>query len=234
MILKILIIKLGYSETLVDEVGRIPSLGDVLRTTPILRALKEKYKDSHITWLVSEHAEPLLRGNKFIDKVLIWDDFVPFQLMKEKFDILMNLEKILGVAALSDMVDGWMRYGFRFDSIKGSYHAYERGLNCIEYLEKKSKSSNSKDYWQKILIEMFGVERKGQEYIIGYEPNTTEIHDIGLNYNVGSKWPTKGMSIEKWKEIEKGLIDLGFTVSWQEGLKDYNGLGKFLQADNND
>jgi len=38
---KILIIKLGYSETLDPEIGRVPSLGDVLRTTPILHALRE-------------------------------------------------------------------------------------------------------------------------------------------------------------------------------------------------
>ena len=42
---KILIIKLGYSETLDQEIGRIPSLGDILRTTPILWALKEKYPE---------------------------------------------------------------------------------------------------------------------------------------------------------------------------------------------
>ena len=33
---KVLIIKLGYSETLDPEIGRVPSLGDVMRTTVIL------------------------------------------------------------------------------------------------------------------------------------------------------------------------------------------------------
>ena len=56
---KIIIIKLGYSETLDSEITKIPSLGDVLRTTPILWALKEKYPDSHISWLVDRQAEPL-------------------------------------------------------------------------------------------------------------------------------------------------------------------------------
>ena len=222
MALKVLIIKLGYSETLDKEIGRIPSLGDVLRSTPILWALKEKYPDSHITWLVAENAEQLLHGNKFIDRILMWDAFVPFQLMREKFDILINLEKIPGVAALSDMIDGWTRYGFRFDSIKGSYHAYERGLNFIDYIDRKQKSHDSKDFWQKVLIEMIGVEWKGQEYIIGYEPKTTETYDVGLNYNVGSKWPTKAMPMARWKEIEKAILGLGYTVSWQQGLKDLN------------
>ena len=97
---KILIIKLGYSETLDHEIGRVPSLGDIVRTTPILWALKEKYPSSHITWLVSLDAEPLLDKNEMIDRVLIWDEFVPFQLMREKFDILINLEKIPGVCLI--------------------------------------------------------------------------------------------------------------------------------------
>ena len=213
---KILIFKLGYSETLDPEIGKVPSLGDVLRTTPILWALKEKYPDAHITWLVSEHAEPLLHRNQLIDRLLIWDSFVPFQLMKEKFDVLINLEKIPGVCALSDMIDAWVKYGFRFDSLSGSYLAYEKGLDFISYIEGKH-SDKGKGYWQQVLIEMLGVKWKGQEYIIGYKPESEVNYDIGLNFEVGSKWPVKGMPMELWQELEKGLLAQGYTVSWQKG-----------------
>src|SRR3972149_1053907 len=217
---KILIIKLGYSETLDQDIGRVPSLGDVLRTTPILWALKEKYPNSHITWLVSEEADPLLKGDKFIDRLLPWDMFVPFQIMREKFDILINLEKIAGVCALSDMIDAWVKYGFRFDSVKGTYHAYEKGLNFISYIEEKKKAKESTHFWQKILIEMLSVEWKEQEYTLGYKPKTEEIYDVGLNYKVGSKWPTKAMPMKKWEEAEKKLLSLDYKVSWQQGLND--------------
>jgi heptosyltransferase-2 len=217
---KILIIKLGYSETLDAEIGKTPSLGDVLRTTPILWALKEKHADSHITWLVSEQAEPLLHGNRFIDRILVWDEFVPFQLMREKFDVLINLEKISGVAALSDIIDAWTKYGFRFEGIDGNYHAYERGLTFIDYIEEKRKTNRAKDFWQKVLIEMIGVEWKAQEYIMGYEPKTDVIYDVGLNYKVGSKWPTKSMSEDNWRIIGNKLISAGFKISWQQGLED--------------
>jgi heptosyltransferase-2 len=216
---KILIMKLGYSETLDSEIARIPSLGDVLRTTPILWALKEKYPDSRITWLVDRQAEPLLRGNHLIDRLLIWDEFVPFQLMKERFDVLINLEKIAGVCALSDMIDAWVKYGFRFDGINGTYHAYERGLDFIDYIKKKH-TGKSRDCWQKILIQMMGAEWKAQEYIIGYKPQQGKIFDAGLNYIVGSKWPHKAMPVEKWKELEKKLVGNGYKVSWQQGVDD--------------
>lgn len=217
---KVLIIKLGYSETLDSEIGKVPSIGDVLRTTPVLWALKEKYPDSHITWLVSEGAEPLLDKNQFIDRILIWDEFVPFQLMREKFDVVVNFEKIPGVAALADMIDAWTKYGFRFESLHGTFHGYERGLNFIDYIEEKKKSNKARDYWQKVLIEMLGAEWREQDYIIGYKPTTEEVYDVGLNFQVGSKWPTKGLPMEKWQELERMLVSRGYAVSWQQGLKD--------------
>ncbi len=230
MELKILIIKLGYSETLDQEIGRVPSLGDVVRTTPILWALKEKYPDSHITWLVSQEAEPLLNGNSVVDRLLLWDEFVAFQLMREKFDVLINLEKIPGVCALSDMIDAWVKYGFRFESIDGTYHAYEKGLNFIEYIRDKKNRKKRKDYWQQVLIEMLGVEWRGQEYIMGYEPKSKEVYDIGFNYNVGTKWKTKAMPPEKWKELGERLSGEGYNVSWQKGLKDLYGYMAWINS----
>ena len=216
--MKILIIKLGYSETLDSEIGRIPSLGDVLRTTPILYALKNKYHDSDISWLVSEEAHPLLEGNKYLNRILIWDNFVPFQLLKEKFDILINLEKIPGVCAIADMIDAWVKYGFRFDSQTGYYSAYEKGLDFINYIDNKNNDNKVGDFWQKVLIEMFGEKWDKQEYILGYKPKTVPIYSIGLNYKTGSKWLTKAMPIDKWKDVEAMLLKNGFSVSWQEGL----------------
>lgn len=220
---KVLIIKLGFSETLDQEIGKVPSLGDVLRTTPILWAIKEKHPDAHITWLVTSNAEPLLQGNPLIDRILVWDEFVPFQLMREKFDILINLEKIGGVCALADMIDAWTKYGFRFESVSGLYQGYEKGLDFMSYIENK-KTYAAKGYWQQVLIEMMGATWKGQPYVIGYQPKTVEQYDIGFNYEVGSKWPVKGMSSELWRKLERDFTEMGYTVSWQEGkgnLNDY-------------
>ena len=218
--MKILIIKLGYSETLDSEIGKIPSLGDVLRTTPILSALKDKYPDSYITWLVSEEAYPLLNNNEYLDRILIWDNFVPFQLLKERFDILINLEKIPGVCAIADMVDAWVKYGFRFDSQAGTYSAYEKGLGFLNYIQNKNSEKKTNDYWQKVLIEMIGEKWTGQEYVLGYKPKTTVIYDIGLNYKSGSKWLTKAMPMDKWNELESLLLRENYKISWQEGLND--------------
>ncbi len=215
---KIIIIKLGLSETLDSEIGRFPSLGDVVRTTPILYALKEKYPNSDITWVVSEKAAPLLNNNPYINRILVWDEFLGFQLMQEKFDVLINLEKIAGLCALSSMMDAWNKYGFRFDSVAGAYHAYERGQSFISYLEAKQFKNGKPDCWQKVLIEMLGVKWKEQEYILGYKPKSKVKYNFGFNWKVGDKWPEKALPIETWKKLETLFINSGYSVSWQKGL----------------
>jgi heptosyltransferase-2 len=216
--IKILIIKLGYSETLDSEIGRVVSLGDVLRTTPILSALKEKYKDAHITWLTSEKAEPLLHHNHYIDRLLIWDAFVPFQLQMEKFDLLINLEKIPGVCALSDTIDAWNKHGFRFNSETGHYDGYEQGLEIVDYINQKEIGKVFQDCWQKSLIELLGLKWNKQNYLLGYKPTTQELFDVGLNFEVGTKWPQKAMPMQKWQDLAKLLERDNLSYSWQKGL----------------
>lgn len=220
--MKILIIKLGYSETLDSEIGNIVSLGDVLRTTPLLEALKQKYENSSITWLVTEKAAPLLVGNYLIDRVLVVDEFTPFQLMREQYDIVINLEKNSGVCALADSINAWAHYGFRFDVVSGRYHAYEKGEEFLEYINNKNVSNHVS--WQQNLIQMLGLEWKEQKYSLGYQPATSPQYDVGLNYLVGSKWPTKKMPHEKWELIANLLEKNNINISWQQGennLYDY-------------
>ena len=216
--IKILIIKLGYSETLDAEIGRHVSLGDVLRTTPILSPLKEKYKNSHITWLVSKEAEPLVHSNDYIDRVLIWNEFVGYQLLAEKFDLVINLEKVPGICALSDRIEAWNKYGFRFNSEIGNFDGYEQGQEFIDYINQKSIGTNSVNCWQKSLIELLGLKWDNQNYILGYIPKNKEIYDVGLNFQVGKKWPEKAMPMEKWETLAENLNKYNIHTSWQEGL----------------
>lgn len=212
---KILIIKLGYSETLDKEEGKIISLGDILRTTPILEAIKEKYCVSQVTFLTDIKAKALIQNNPYIDRLLVWDEFMGFLLQREKYDIVINLEKHPGICALTDMIDAWQKYGFRLVTQTGHVDEYNQEISFIEYINNKEIK---KDYWQKILIEHLGLEWKKQKYSLGYTPQSREVFDIGLNYQVGTKWPTKAMSKDKWNELYEKLTKLGYRVTWQEGL----------------
>jgi len=211
---KVLIIKLGYSETLDPEISNYCSLGDVLRSTVILH----RFKDSHVTWLVDEKAYPLLKGNPYIDNILIYNLTSVLQLQSERFDIVINLEKVPGICALCDSVSAWKRYGFRFDPIKGKTEAYNGSEEIFKtYTNVQSKKQANK-FWQEVLYEMIDEKWGGEEYILGYKSTSKVSCDIGLNYKAGSKWPNKAWPMDKWKQLYERLISRKYTVSWQKGL----------------
>lgn len=227
---KVLIIKLGYSETLDPEIGVVPSLGDVVRTTPLLTSIKQIYPDSHVTWLTDSKAAPLLDGIPQIDRLLVWDSFVPYQITYEEFDVLINLEKVPGICAIADQIQAWQKFGFRFDRRAGTFMAYAGGeeafLLCVD---SRSKRENPKP-WQQVLVEMIGGTWSEQPYILPAILHAETEYDVGLNYLVGSKWPDKAWPIQNWEELAGALQNKGLTISWQEGKNDLKEYMKWISS----
>lgn len=212
---KVLVIKLGYSETLDSEISTTTSLGDVLRTTVVLH----QFKNDDVTWLVDKKAYPLLENNPYIKRVLIYDLSSVLQLQSERYDTIINFEKVPGICALADSINAWRRFGFRFDETRGEAQSYD-GAEIVHKICTNAdlKKSNKKN-WQQFLIEMVGGKWEGQEYILGYSPKSEVRFDIGLNWAVGSKWPNKAWPKTYWETLER-LIKKGYSYSWQQGLED--------------
>jgi lipopolysaccharide heptosyltransferase II len=77
-------------------------IGDVVFTTPLIRALRRRYPSSHITYLVEPAAEPVVRGNPHLNSVLVLpkraglarirDDLaMALRLRRERFDVALDL-----------------------------------------------------------------------------------------------------------------------------------------------
>src|SRR5580704_1799248 len=49
------------------------ALGDIVHSLPVLTALRRRYPQAHITWIVNRSYEPLLRGHPDLDATLIFD-----------------------------------------------------------------------------------------------------------------------------------------------------------------
>ena len=210
---KIVIIKLGYSETIDAGISKVTSLGDVLRTTVILYP----FADDHVTWLVDDAAYPLLEGNPYINRILPYNLDSVLQLQRERFDTVINLEKVPGICALADSIEAWRRYGFRFNAAMGEAEAYdgcEKVFSLCKSMDLKRAHCNS---WQESLLQVVGARWAGQEYILGYQPKTTEMFDVGLNWAVGSKWPNKAWPAERWDEL-KGLLAENYSYCMQQGM----------------
>src|SRR5262245_21159753 len=49
------------------------ALGDIVHSLPVLTALRRRYPDAHLTWVVSKNYERLLAGHPDLDVVLPWE-----------------------------------------------------------------------------------------------------------------------------------------------------------------
>lgn len=210
---KILIIKLGYTEIL-DKVedSRVVSLGDVLRTTPLLYA----YKEDYVTWVTSEEAFPLLADNPLISRLLHFDLINSLQLLSEEFDVVINLEKVPGICAWADKIRARkIRYGFTFNSQTGNSEALDKAYEVLAVSFNPKYKKENKRTFQELLFEMVEKKFNGEECILGYKPTTPEIYDLGFNIFVGKKWPSKAWPIENWDRLQE-ILKQDFSITRQD------------------
>ncbi len=222
---KVLIIKLGHSETIDSGINSVPSFGDVLRTTVILYP----FVNDHVTWLVDEQAYPLLEGNPYIQRILPFNLISVLQLQRERFDTIINLEKVPGLCALADSISAWRRYGFRFDEVKGEAEAYDGCEKVVSLCKDGDFKRTYKGSWQESLLQIVGAQWEGQEYVLGYHPTSSEQFDVGLNWAVGAKWANKSWPVKRWDEL-KLLLTGKQSFSTQEGMDDLRGYMDWINS----
>ena len=216
--MKVLIIKLGYSETLDPEIGTFPSLGDIMRTTVILNC----FEYDHVTWLTDKSAYPLLKDNPLINRLLFLDMFSVMQLQEERFDVVINLEKVPGMCALANKINAWSKRGFRLDPEFGEAQAFDGSQEALRVYTNFDVKRKAEKTWQEVLFDMIGKEWHGEGYVLGYKPQSAPESDVGLNYQIGKKWPSKAW--HGWDDLYRVLKEKGLYVSWQAGqnnLTDY-------------
>lgn len=84
---------------------RIGAIGDVIMTTALVRAVRKRYPDAKISYLVGKTSAQVLEGNKNVDEIITFDDEIMFkkqifkvlglirQIRKKKFDTALTLDK---------------------------------------------------------------------------------------------------------------------------------------------
>jgi heptosyltransferase II len=222
---KILIIKLGYSETLLPIVRQTCSLGDVFRTTPVLHL----FRNDHVTWLTDEAALPLLEGNPYIHRLLPFDMLSVLQLEGERFDKVINLEKVPGVCALVNRINAWSKYGFRFDEETGMAQAFEHAHEALALATIEDVKRLNNKPWLEILFEVLGARWKGESSVLGYKPKSPARYDLGFNAHVGKLVPHKAWPTEYWDQLEK-LLGGRFTCTRQQHLNDLRGYMEWINS----
>lgn len=204
---RILIIKLG-------------AIGDALRTTPILPAIRNKSPGSYITWLTDEKSYPILEDNNQIDRLLTLNLENSLRLQAERFDLLISLDKDVSAISLASLTKADEKLGF---GLADNGSIYPLNLES-EYIFRMGFSDRLKFYenqktYQQLIFEALRLDSKYGEYLLHIPQNYIDYGKdfmerlgvkkdnpvIGLNTGAGKRFATKRWSIEGFAGLAKRL-----------------------------
>lgn len=198
---RILLIKLG-------------AIGDVIRTTPLLRKLKEVYPRARITWLT--HSPEVVPS--VVDDILPWTLQSLVTLRSIHFDVVINLDKDREACALATQLSADRKQGFILrdghpaPADKAAEHKFLTGV-----FDDASKA-NTKSYLQEI-FEICGFQFGGERYWLesfsswGYSWKINRKKPvIGLNTGCGGRWTSRLWDDRNWIALAKQLKKKGLSV----------------------
>jgi len=220
---------------------KFDAVGDVMRTTSLLHALKKKYPQSHITWFTKKNAQPIFFNNPLVDEVLVLEDSgtVP-KLLALDFDLLIHPDASAQSGAFAAWVKAIDKKGF-YLNLKGKIQPFNEA--AVEWLElgafDQKKKVNQKSY-QQILHEICGLDyEKGEivlclhedekkfasEFSVKYNLKKFKLI-VGLNTGAGSRWQYKQWGVQQFvhliERIKEYSNDIGILLYGGEDEKERN------------
>ena len=198
---------------------KLDALGDVLRTTSLLPSLKTQSPHSHITWMTSSVAAPVLENNPYLDETLTMgaEGLARFQV--ESFDRILNPDASKRSAALASLAHGknkrgyvlgdegqvrpltdealeWLELGARDDLKRMNRMTYQEHLHRICGVPPAS---------QRIVLRLSEEERtvaRGAAVSAGLRPETPL---VGFNTGASGRWPRKRWPRERFSDLAVSL-----------------------------
>jgi len=206
---KILIIKLG-------------AIGDVIRTTPLLEAIKAKYPVAKIFWLT--HSPSVVPGS--VDEVLKFNQEGITYLESVDFDVIYNLDKDKEACALTGKLKSKIKKGYilkegvPYPADEAAEHKFFTGLF------DDINQANTNNYLEEI-FEICGFEYSGQKYVLSPFDEFTSSWNfdkskklIGLNTGCGGRWTTRLWADDNWISLAKSLLSKGYDVIFLGGQQE--------------
>jgi heptosyltransferase-2 len=187
-------------------------LGDVILSTPLIKALRELFPDSFISFLLIPETKKLLENNPYLNEIIVYDKrskkgLIHFfrmvsKIRKRKFDLAVIPHRSFRTALLSYLSRIHKRIGF--DNSAGSFlftekvnylaniHEIERNLSLLSDFDYHPRnvnpelfpSSDDFSYARKLLND---ANIREDEKIVGIAP--------------GSVWATKRWLPERFAEV---------------------------------
>lgn len=193
------------------------ALGDIVHTLPVLTALRERYPDAAITWVVNKAYEPLLIGHPHLTETLAFDrgsvrrgfraGFTAIvhcanELRRRRFDLVLDLQGLLRTGLMTAATAAPVRIGFAA-AREGARHFYTKRIEVPD-----AETIHAVDrYWR--MIEAIDAGGSAKRFVLpvrSEERAAAERELAGLPrpwlaLAVGSRWLTKQWPPEYFAEL---------------------------------
>ena len=200
---------------------RLSSLGDILLTTPVIRALKMKYPSAQIHFAVRKDFEDAVHFNPYLDRIILYDKNNPLfarrELMHIGYDLIIDLQNNSRSRALSRNLTAVV-HRFHKPTFKKLLLVWTK-INLLKdfktiserYAESAAVKLDGKGLELSIPGEVFSRLEDGRKYI-GFCP--------------GARHFTKRWPPEYFIELGNSLTKLGYTIVIFGGADEAETCGK--------
>jgi len=195
------------------------ALGDVLRTTSVLRPLRKEFPAYKIIWLTAANSKDILRNNPFLDEVWTDDSLLSWSSLNFLcFDVVINLDLDAESLLLAGRTTARKKLGFWYDRsgrVFCSNPAAEEWFVLSH--DDGAKRANILSY-QRWMAKILGLQEIGEIVVplvpesekrarIFAEKNKLTAPVVGLNLGSGTRWITKRWPEENWLKLIVSLKD---------------------------
>ncbi|MFH0732427.1 MAG: HAD-IIIA family hydrolase [Candidatus Omnitrophota bacterium] len=200
---------------------KFAAIGDVLRTTPILTALRRRYPRAKITWLCEDISYEVLRDNLLINRLVVFNQANLTRLEKSSWDLVISLDKDKRALQSAIRIPARVKKGFGQDANgrlipfdKDSAYAYRLGI------DDELKFRKNKKTYQEIIFEQAGLKYNGEKYAFNLDKKDISIATerlktkgllkksvkVGIVTGSGKAFAAKRLPFDSYVKIIKGLL----------------------------
>ncbi|MCZ2342313.1 MAG: glycosyltransferase family 9 protein [Bacteroidales bacterium] len=193
------------------------ALGDIVHTLPVLTALRRKFPDATITWIVNQSYESLLTGHPHLTDTLAFERgrfrqgfrasctyTVHFlnALRRRRFDLVIDLQGLLRTGLMTASTAAPIRVGFA-NAREGARWFYTHAVAVPD-----AETIHAVDrYWR--VAEWLGAGATTKEFLLPVRPEEIRAAERELDglprpwlaMAVGSRWVTKQWPPEYFAEL---------------------------------
>lgn len=208
---------------------KLSSIGDVVMTTPVAKALRNALPNVYIAWVVEDKARDVLTGNPYLDEVIVWNrraftgsawtklvgilaDLLKLgpELRARKFDIAIDLQGLLRSALVAWVSGAPWRLGYdnareggaMFYNLRATGQRRVRGpQQYLNMLEALNIFSQDLDMYMPIQDD----DRAFAQHLVADAVGHATDRRIAA-LCPATTWPQKHWTVEGWARLADALI----------------------------